>query len=39
MGKRTVGKLAKEAGVGVETLRFYERRGILQQPPKPQRGV
>jgi MerR family mercuric resistance operon transcriptional regulator len=38
MKRRTIGKLAKEAGVGVETVRFYERRGILRQPPKPQQG-
>jgi MerR family regulatory protein len=30
--KRTIGKLAAEAGVGVETIRYYERRGLLQQP-------
>lgn len=30
--KRTIGKLAAEAGVGVETVRYYERRGLLQQP-------
>jgi DNA-binding transcriptional MerR regulator len=30
--KRTIGQLAKEAGVGVETIRFYERRGLIQQP-------
>lgn len=35
---RTISRLAKEAGVHVETIRYYERRGILQQPPKPRRG-
>jgi MerR family mercuric resistance operon transcriptional regulator len=30
--KRTIGKLAAEAGVGIETIRYYERRGLLQQP-------
>ena len=24
-----IGKLAKESGVGIETIRFYERRGLL----------
>jgi len=38
MKRRTIGKLAKEAGVGVETVRFYERRGILRQPPRPAQG-
>jgi MerR family copper efflux transcriptional regulator len=32
--KRTIGKLAHEAGVGVETIRYYERRGILDQPAR-----
>jgi MerR family mercuric resistance operon transcriptional regulator len=31
----TIGKLARAAAVGVETVRFYERRGLIQQPPKP----
>ncbi len=31
-GIRTIGKLAKEAGVGVETVRFYERKGLIEQP-------
>ena len=30
--RRTIGKLAKEAGVGVETVRFYERKGLIDQP-------
>jgi len=29
-----IGQIAKLAGVGVETIRFYERQGIL---PKPER--
>lgn len=28
----TIGKLAKAAGVGVETVRFYQRKGLLEQP-------
>lgn len=38
MKGKTIGKLAKEAGIGVETIRFYERRGILKQPPVPASG-
>lgn len=38
MKRRTISKLAKEAGVGVETVRFYERRGILKQPEAPAEG-
>src|SRR5271165_6896420 len=30
--RRTIGMLAKEAGVGVETVRFYERKGLIDQP-------
>ena len=29
---RTIGALAREAGVHVETVRYYERRGLLKQP-------
>ena len=29
---RTIGKLAREAAVNVETVRYYERRGLLKQP-------
>lgn len=32
----TIGRAAREAGVGVETIRFYERRGLIDRPPKPQ---
>jgi len=28
----TIGELARTAGVGVETVRFYERRGLVHQP-------
>ena len=31
----TISKAAKNAGVGVETIRFYERKGLIEQPPKP----
>jgi MerR family copper efflux transcriptional regulator len=33
MNKRTIGRLAEEAGVSVETIRFYERSGLLRRPP------
>ena len=36
MTSMTIGKAARMAGVGVETIRFYERRGLIRQPPKPQ---
>ena len=30
----TIGRLAAEAGVGVETVRFYQRKGLLTVPPR-----
>jgi MerR family mercuric resistance operon transcriptional regulator len=33
-----IGKLAEAAGVGVETIRFYERRGLLAQPERQRPG-
>jgi len=35
----TIGEAARAAGVGVETIRFYERKGLVEQPPKPARGA
>lgn len=34
----TIGKLADAAGVSIETIRYYQRRGLLDEPPKPQAG-
>src|SRR5689334_23012524 len=31
----TIGRLAKAAGVNVETIRYYQRRGLLVEPHKP----
>lgn len=30
----TIGKLAAAGGVGVETIRFYQRKGLLAQPTR-----
>ena len=30
----TIGQLAKQAGVGVETIRFYEREGLIAEPER-----
>jgi len=30
----TIGKLATAGGVGVETIRFYQRRGLLETPTR-----
>jgi MerR family mercuric resistance operon transcriptional regulator len=35
----SIGVLAKRAGVNVETIRFYQRRGLLVEPERPPRGV
>lgn len=35
MAAMTIGGLAREGGVGVETIRYYQRRGLL---PAPQRA-
>ena len=35
---RTIGKLAKDLDINVETIRFYERQGLIEQPPKPESG-
>jgi len=34
MSDLTIGEIAKRAGVHVETLRYYERRGLVQEPPR-----
>ncbi len=34
----TIGKVAKQAEVGVETIRFYERSGLLDEPPRNRSG-
>ena len=31
----TIGRAARKADVGVETIRFYQRRGLIRQPAKP----
>jgi Hg(II)-responsive transcriptional regulator len=38
MNTLTTGQVAKHAGVGVETLRFYEREGLIEEPPRRESG-
>ena len=38
MSSSTIGKVAKKSGVGVETVRFYERLGLIDQPPRSNGG-
>jgi MerR family mercuric resistance operon transcriptional regulator len=35
----TIGAFAKAAGVNVETIRFYQRKGLLLEPEKPYGGI
>lgn len=30
----TTGKVANQAGIGIETVRFYEREGLIAEPPR-----
>ncbi len=34
----TIGQLADAAGVHIETIRYYERRGLLRDPPRTASG-
>ena len=38
MRSLTIGELAAEGGVGVETIRFYERKGLLAPPERTAAG-
>jgi MerR family mercuric resistance operon transcriptional regulator len=38
MTVRTIGRLAGEAGVNVETIRYYQRRGLMPEPARPSQG-
>ena len=35
----TIGVVAERAGVGIETIRFYVRKGLVEQPKRPLGGV
>ena len=36
MPNMTIAALARTGGVGVETVRYYQRRGLMQEPPRPE---
>ena len=38
MEKLTIGQLAKQANVNLETIRYYERRGLIPEPPRSESG-
>src|SRR6266851_7009703 len=34
MPELTIARAARDAGVNIETVRFYERKGLIERPPK-----
>ncbi len=38
MGSLTIGEVAKQTGIGVETVRFYEKSGLIDEPPRTEAG-
>ncbi len=38
MNEITVGKLAKEAGINIETIRYYENIGLMPKPKRTESG-
>lgn len=38
MGTHTIGRAAKAAGVGIDTVRYYERQGLLGRAPRTASG-
>lgn len=39
VGSLTIGGLAKAANVHVETIRYYQRRGLISEPQRPPGGI
>jgi MerR family mercuric resistance operon transcriptional regulator len=38
MDQLSIGELAKQAHVNIETIRYYERRGLIAEPPRNKSG-
>ena len=38
MKPMTIGQVAKQTAVGIETIRFYERQGLIEEPPRRDSG-
>jgi MerR family copper efflux transcriptional regulator len=38
MEKLSIGELARQANVNIETIRYYERRGLISEPPRNKSG-
>ncbi len=36
--QKTIGKVAEALDINIETIRFYQRRGLITQPSKPETG-
>ncbi len=34
----TIGQVAKQAEISIETIRFYERKGLIEEPPRRTSG-
>ena len=34
----TIGQVPKRSGIGLETVRFYERKGLIEEPPRTDSG-
>ncbi len=34
----TIGEVAKRSGIGLEAVRFYERKGLIAEPPRTDSG-
>lgn len=34
----TIGQVARDANVNIETIRYYERRGLIFEPPRTESG-
>ncbi len=34
----TIGEVAKRSGIGIEAVRFYERKGLIAEPPRTDSG-
>ncbi|MCD8502155.1 MAG: MerR family transcriptional regulator [Bacillaceae bacterium] len=34
----TISQVAREANVNIETIRYYERRGLISEPPRTESG-
>jgi MerR family mercuric resistance operon transcriptional regulator len=34
----TIGNVSKQSGIGIETIRFYEKSGLIDEPPRTESG-